>query len=301
MRRLDLPSGEGLRLEVPTTVRAGLRLEVAAGRRMVLRQHGRAVLLARVDTAHYGVYLHSSGGYESPLPPIRADEARSIPPGDGLRWTYRVAGWLDATDSGPLHGGPWLLRPHVLQPHTAAELVHDNPAYLDWFGTGWNGIVPLRALPGEDSGRVKAYRKLAAEQLLPPIVLWWVSGLDGWLLLDGHARLVAALAEGVMPPALALGNAERPADQQVWLAKLTADHETAIAHLQRQIAAGHPGAQDAERQLSAWYGATIANLTSHPGRTVAWPLPGGATAWTRIAADLAPGWAGGTERPEPPG
>ncbi|WP_285575955.1 hypothetical protein [Actinoallomurus iriomotensis] len=64
---------------------------------------------------------------------------------------------------------------------------------------------PPRRLPGLDRrpagrpaakatappayGRVKAYRKLARDGALPPLLLWWISGLDGVLLLDGRAQL----------------------------------------------------------------------------------------------------------------
>jgi len=35
-------------------------------------------------------------------------------------------------------------------------------------------------------------------------LLWWISGLDCYVLMDGHDRLVAAVAEQVEPPMLAL-------------------------------------------------------------------------------------------------
>ncbi|GIJ79218.1 hypothetical protein SAMN05443287_102510 [Micromonospora phaseoli] len=35
-------------------------------------------------------------------------------------------------------------------------------------------------------------------------MLWWISGLDCYVVLDGHDRLVAAVAEAQEPPLLAL-------------------------------------------------------------------------------------------------
>ncbi|MFJ4525927.1 hypothetical protein ACIP4Y_34195 [Streptomyces sp. NPDC088810] len=62
----------------------------------------------------------------------------------------------------------------------------------------------LRRMPDPGDGRVKAYRKQARDGTLPPVLLWWVSGLDCHLILDGHAQLAAAIAESVSPPLLHL-------------------------------------------------------------------------------------------------
>jgi hypothetical protein len=59
-------------------------------------------------------------------------------------------------------------------------------------------------MPDPGDSRVKAYRKQIREGTLPPVLLWWVSGLDCHLILDGHARLAAAIAESVEPPLLQL-------------------------------------------------------------------------------------------------
>lgn len=302
VRRYELPSGDGMSLAVPGPVVPALRLEVAAGHRMLLRQRDRVVLLATVDAAHCGVSVYRTGRYASPLPPVRADEARRMPPvgGEGwsVRWAHRVAGWLGASQAGPLHAGRWLLRSAPLPAHCLdADVVRDYPAaYLDWLGAGWNGVVPLRRLPGEDAGRVRGYRKLAADGMLPPLLLWWISGLDGYLLLDGHARLVAAHAEGVTPPVLLLGMAERPESQRVWLAHLTAGYETAMAHVARRARAGHPGAQGAADKVGARFAAQVADLTTGTARTVAWPLRGGGRAWSHTADIEAPGWADTADR-----
>ena len=66
--------------------------------------------------------------------------------------------------------------------------------------------MALRDPSAEDSGRVKAWRKVAREGLLPPALLYFVSGLDSWLVLDGHDRLLAARLEGVAPTALTLSS-----------------------------------------------------------------------------------------------
>ncbi|MFG2333996.1 hypothetical protein ACGFMM_30875 [Streptomyces sp. NPDC048604] len=85
-------------------------------------------------------------------------------------------------------------------------LVEGHPdGYIDWFthSGSWE-VLPLRPMPGPRDSRVKAYRKQAREGTLPPVLLWWVSGLDCHLVLDGHARLAAAIAEFIEPPLLQL-------------------------------------------------------------------------------------------------
>ncbi|WP_433327167.1 hypothetical protein [Spirillospora sp. CA-294931] len=205
MRREDLPGG-GVRLGVTAPDAPRLRVEVTGGDRFRVSQDGRPVLLARVGDGNYGVHYTRLPGHEPVLPPITADLARARP-----AWPHRYATWL-ACGPGPLHTGWWALQPwRAAHPRAVweHELASGPSGYLDWFA-GWNGVVAARDLPGPDDGRVKAHRKLAREGALPPLLLWWVSGLDGWLLLDGHARLAAALAEDVTPPALELARAPSP-------------------------------------------------------------------------------------------
>lgn len=54
---------------------------------------------------------------------------------------------------------------------------------------------------------MKAYRRQYREGVLPPVLLWWVSGFNSPVVLDGHDRLTAALAEGGRPELLVLTRA----------------------------------------------------------------------------------------------
>jgi len=191
--------------------RPALRFEVAAGKRMVLRQQDRAVLFAQAHRWNYGVEVYRTGAFRSPLPPLRSVQVRRIAdpePGSPAwlsRWAHEFLTMLSAAEIGPLHEGRWRVQPRVLPRYClGADLVVDYPAAeLDWFG-GWHGVLPLRELPHRDTGRVKAYRKHARDRILAPLLLWWVSGIDGYMLLDGHSRLVAAQAERISPTVLVL-------------------------------------------------------------------------------------------------
>ncbi|MBT2445075.1 hypothetical protein J7E93_34295 [Streptomyces sp. ISL-36] len=254
------------RLEPPP-----LRMEMTDGRRMLLRQGGRPVLLARVDEDRGGVRVHRRHGYRSPLPPIRASDARRRPD-----WRHRYARWLETADESPLHAGRWVLREReVFPPYVwGTDFLAAWPdGHLDW-NQGWNGVVPLRPLSADDAPRVKAYRRQARDGSLPPVLLWWVTAFDGWLLLDGHDRAVAALAEGQRPGTVVLARGEDEDRIAELLGPLPGEYE--------RLAARRFRGPDPERQRAALaHGLSLfaAGVPYDEARTRAWPIPGGAAEW----------------------
>jgi hypothetical protein len=283
VRRTDVAYGSdgrrALALE-PTGPRVpGLRMEMGDGARLLVRQDGRPVLLGRVTPWHQGVRTVRLPGYRSVVPPLRAKTVRRQPD-----WTHWFADRLTACPHGPLHADRWLLS-EGSPPFYAwgSELVRAWPgAYLDW-GHGWNGIVPLRPLSAPDGARVKAYRRQLREGSVAPVLLWWITGLDGWLVLDGHDRLVAAREEGVdRPHALILARGLDDPRQREITAIVDAHHERRRAEL---AVHGHSAREAAER---AHADAVSGVITERHPRTTAWPLPGGRPAWDALAARHAP-------------
>ncbi|MET8980459.1 hypothetical protein ABZX85_33115 [Streptomyces sp. NPDC004539] len=108
--------------------------------------------------------------------------------------------------------------------------------------------------------------------MLAPVLLWWVTAFDGWLLLDGHDRAVAALEEGGTPSCVVL---VRVPDEEDWR------RESA------ELMEGHEGAGRGELDLSPHRDARLADILAalpyEEARTRSWPLPGGAPAWERMA------------------
>ncbi|GLW64819.1 hypothetical protein Arub01_30630 [Actinomadura rubrobrunea] len=256
-------------------------MEAAHPRRMLLRQGRDVVLLGMVDRDHYGVSVYCTGRYASPLPPLRAAEARAR-----RNWVHRYASWLDAADNGPLHEGRWVLRPCNVPLSLLVAPVVGSTVYIDWDGNGWGGVLPLRPLSPPDAGRVKAYRKQVREGVLPPVLVWAVSGLDGHVVLDGHDRLAAALAEEVAPPMLVLTRGMDAAEQRSVLESTEAHVTGVIDNLRRRE--HHPGVQRQIDALVQRHAQAAALLPYDAKRTRAWPLPGGAAAWDAEAAAL--GW-----------
>lgn len=74
--------------------------------------------------------------------------------------------------------------------------------FVDWW---WGGNKLLtRYSVDPTGGRVKWWRKKSREGALPPILVWFISGLASFVILDGHDRLQAALMENRQPQFLVL-------------------------------------------------------------------------------------------------
>ncbi|PPA60440.1 hypothetical protein GA0070562_5134 [Micromonospora tulbaghiae] len=303
---------QGLLLDVTAAPRCpGIVVEVTGGGRLQIRQGPTVVFLARLDAGHYHVDYRRLPGYDPILPPVRSADARRIGGGPaedrGLRWVYRFADLLTASGVGPLYPGRWLLQPSapnlryveaaasVRKSAGTAErwselLVDDDAGQLDWYVHGGSGLVlAMRPMSRADDARVKSYRKQVRSGTLPPILLWWVSVLDSYLLLDGHDRLAACLAEVVEPPLMTLTAVVDADEVQRCHAWSVRRHAETSAHIEREISKGTPGAADA---LVAERGRFADELVAPQLRAKtsrAWMLPGGVAQWEHVAAvtDLA--------------
>lgn len=260
----------------------GLRFETADAGRMLLRQRERPVLLGRseCDTCCPELYLHRLDGYDSPLPPVRSADMRAA-----RNWVHAYARHLEASDGGPLSDGRWELALRTGTPRYiwTSDFVSEWPGgQLGLYcGGGWSGVLPLRRLSSPQAGRVKAYRKHAREGTLAPVLLWWVSFLDGCVLLDGHDRAVAALAEGRTPDCVML---TRVPDGDAWQRSIASVHD-AYEQQFEQFAKRPPGPGTARQRaaLEKRYGDTLAELPYSTQYTESWDLPGGAPAWDALA------------------
>lgn len=122
---------------------------------------------------------------------------------------------------------------------------------------------------------MKAWRKVAREGLLPPLLLYFVSGMDSWLVLDGHDRLLAARLEGAAPKALVLSSVRT----HTWTASLE-ERARMQASIDRQLEASSDAARvhAINQRLIAMY----ADPSQLVPRTRVWPL----RHWQRDAEQL---------------
>ncbi|WP_244409648.1 hypothetical protein [Streptomyces albofaciens] len=119
---------------------------------------------------------------------------------------------------------------------------------------------------------MKAYRKHARENTLAPVLLWWVSFLDGWLLLDGHGRAAAALAEGTQPACVELTRVPDDADWRANAVSVTEAYEERVARLSAHRAGPHIERQ--RQALERGYADVLSTLPYDPATTVIFDHPG---------------------------
>ncbi|MCC8477309.1 hypothetical protein LMJ41_05285 [Streptomyces globisporus] len=304
MQRSDVTRDDGawvgLSLDVKGRHQPGLCV-FSAGSRLLVSQLSRPVLLAVVDGQLQGVDFWRTDAYRSFVPPLRADVARALA-GSPERWAHRFAQYLIDSPDSPLHEGRWLLscesplRRRRYAGTSRAEywgsmLVDGHPdGYIDWFfhSHSWE-VLPLRPVPDADDGRVKAYRKQAREGVLPPVLLWWVSGLDCHVILDGHARFAAAVAESVEPPLLQLHRTVPSGDLAERIDQAVGFYEGELARFAGLRAVHGSTVPDGAATVGPQLVRLLHDLDTAEQPTRAWPLPGGESQWRHVTRQVTAG------------
>jgi hypothetical protein len=124
--------------------------------------------------------------------------AEKGPPAFYTFWAKRFTEALSSPscEMSPLNEGLWQLVPGSFSARMTHQIVEQS------FDSGHASFDSrtiyaflVRRMSPETSGRVKWWRKKAREGLLPPVLLWRFSGLDSYVVLDGHDRLLAAALE----------------------------------------------------------------------------------------------------------
>jgi hypothetical protein len=290
----------GLLLEVDDRkAPARLRPEAAGGGRLRIVAGEAAVLWARIAARYEDVQWFRADAPIEVVPPIRAEEGRrraQLRPTEWWKsWTHWFAAALEEAPLSPLVNGYWTLRPAFMDPTESADiaadcvgndpdLLVDHPhGEIDLFSLR-GGVLPLRRLPPATDGRAKAYRKVSDGLALAPVLVWWVGPLACHVVLDGHARLAAALHAGVVPKLLSLSAIRDPAEVN----RSRTGEETTEARRDRIYASGGEGmrhAAVAERMV-----ADAQLRREQQVITPGWLMPGGAAAWDAEVDVRAPGW-----------
>jgi hypothetical protein len=292
----------GTRVFIPARRRPMLRVEACDFRRLRVVLGQRSLLWARVDHGHYGYhFLRASGAAESlnVLPSFSFQRCRDMAamaePGSSQWhqvWAKVFAQALCESENTTLYSTPMIvgtstrLWPTFADP--ARGLLLPMSDYSDWDSipligaTGWVSPppMPLRSWSPQQSGRVKAFRKLAKEHLLPPVLLLWVSGLQRYVILDGHDRVLASGLEGKPVPWLGLSGLR---------SEVVPVDPVRLAAIERSVAQSLEAAQNAKLSTSRHISVEQANrllVKSHDTTpheyvvTRAWPVNGRSDAWT---------------------
>lgn len=217
--------------------RPDLYLRTGTNARMTLVFNDYPLFWATLTRGHYGAWLVRNAMAPPELSAlIPAIASAQVERFSGLSAVESIKGWcryfvecLNA--SGFLHSGEWLaqaLLPNVDnkliggQPDTArwrfATRGNEKDRLPDWRLSGdalvkaietgpvqWIDFSAARETPvvlhdvDPHAGRLKWWRKKAREGTLPPILLWYVAGIDALVVIDGHYRLRAAIMENSAP------------------------------------------------------------------------------------------------------
>jgi hypothetical protein len=282
-------------------------LRVAPGRRFELAADSVALLFARVDDGWWtlNLLLAEPRARCDVLPAIRAETARKVGP-DLPRWAHLMSEQLCGGGVSPLHAGGWTMHDiawPAITPRTGAglgwlraDLVRyesDGTATFDYEssseGSAGMPLIPTRHLSEPDEPRVKSMRRLVREGVLPPVLLWSVTGFVGYVILDGHDRLVAAMAEDAMPSFIVVSRTDR-AQSLLREQAATARYEATMQHL--DLAARRGGDPDgvtrARTEASRELARRLGLRAQDP--TWSWPIDGGAPAWSSAASQVSAQW-----------
>ncbi|MEI2264960.1 hypothetical protein [Erwinia sp. CGal63] len=235
---------QGLELQVRQGDGQAMEMQSGHHGRMTLQVNGKPLFWATVLKNHGGVWLVFNADHPAQqllLPAINSAEVESAKRAGRENWIGHWCRYFARELARPtplIAPGRWLLRP-MEQIKPAAPCVlnqrlpfeqwrFQTPAcseqagiswtlysedfpdlqapekvkLVDWW---WGGYLLLARYPVDpDSGRVKWWRKKSREGVLPPVLVWFIGGLASFVILDGHDRLQAALAEGVQPQFLVL-------------------------------------------------------------------------------------------------
>jgi hypothetical protein len=299
-----LPSTVVLALDAEKDAAPTIVTEIASPVKLRISQHGQPRVWAAGNPQSWGLCALINGPFDV-VKSITAEEGRHVreshpdEAGWWTAWAFRFAEALSGgSGGGPIGRGSWWIeRAEIVAPNEwvsefqragmsfslveadADQMAGSGIVEIEWGISGTNAYLPMRALNEKDEGRVKAFRKLALDGSLPPVLLWWHSGLQCSVVLDGHVRFESFRSAGVPARALLLSSV-RPVGGAGATEQSRAER---AAQFDRHIA--DPVVKN--RVLMNLYGETV----SHRAVTAARTLRGGVAEWDREAEFASPEYA----------
>lgn len=286
-----------------------LRARLAPRGRVLIESGDVPLLVGRVDVGWEDASLLYAphGRPMDILPPWTAGECRRIG-ADTQQWFWTIQRRLQLSPRSPLHRGSWSLSDHpapwaapIFRQHVRDWLIDElveqetEPdgsltAYINYFRQppgGAAALIPLRRLSSPDAPRVKAHRRLAREGLLAPVTLLRMSGLGGHVILDGHDRLVAAMAEDTVPRFACLSRSDAGRDERA-SSDAVAAYESAMASIAKAEERFPGPPQRVQEGRAAAAKRLGSQLSPSSAPTWAWPLT--VQDWEDTARSMSPDW-----------
>jgi hypothetical protein len=227
--RTNLPASsaagpwEALVLDVVRPARPALRVEAAGRGLLVLRQADTMVLMAKVDGDRIGVEYTLTGRFRPPIPPIRTTHAAALGVNDPdgarqARWAHHFASMLTEAVNGRCTpgAGSSAPRPTTCNPRPGRVIWHGDGRISCFRRIEVRSTGSPRTRPGKSChcvgwrvrmmGGSSHIGSRPGRESSPRSCCGGSVGLDCYVLLDGHDRLIAAITEEQKPPLLALSS-----------------------------------------------------------------------------------------------
>ena len=214
-----------LEVKVVDDVKPSLRIISGVSARFKINGPAGPVCWGEIEDGYYGAWFlrndNEWGIEHMPVRPITSEDIEKL---DGIKdedlsshWAKFFANALGNTKSSPLYSGKWSITNQNQYIETGSDLPNwpsseenkvgfytTRPLYLDWGAAGNYGVMALKAMPPESDGRVKWWRKKVKEGTCPPALIWFISCLQAYVILDGHSRLRAFQLENQKPKYMVL-------------------------------------------------------------------------------------------------
>ncbi|MCH2193266.1 hypothetical protein [Kordia sp.] len=203
----------GLRIEVDNKISGILQLESGVNCRFKLLNKDIPILWGTFGKEYWGVWLlQNKVDWEledMPIKPINSETIEASKNADYYKfWSRFFAKSLGDEKQPILSDGLWTLTigasPENKEKNTSIKVGDiakafdvENPRWITWDIGRNDSLVALKNEPNEKNGRVKWFRKLVKQGSCPPILVWYLSCIGGYVVLDGHCRLKAFQIESV--------------------------------------------------------------------------------------------------------
>ncbi|MBL3655878.1 hypothetical protein [Fulvivirga sediminis] len=200
----------GLKLELNENSNSNSLLESGHNCRFKLCIKSHPVLWGTLGKQYWGVWvLINPVRWEStdmPVAPINSATIEKSRNEDYYRfWSRFFAKQLGNKKAPYLSKGLWTITigsSYKSRSLNTSVIIYDidnaysseNPRWIGWEGESGN-IIALKNEPYTESGRVKWYRKLIRENCCPPVLVWYLTCLSAYIIIDGHDRLKAFQSE----------------------------------------------------------------------------------------------------------
>lgn len=209
-----------LQIEVKKSPAPSLYFLVGGNRRMILKQNNQSVFWAAIEDRCYGVWVARNftntkkSHFFPSIPSHIIQQASSLSNDEKSQfWSRYFIKNISKAEFSFLYPGTWRISQAKLEWEyqeskvyekwviNETKIAFEQPplVHLDWGISGNGNLVALKPKSPKDSDRVKWWRKCIQAGNCPPVLAWFITSLDAFIIIDGHDRLQAHLLENKLP------------------------------------------------------------------------------------------------------